>query len=98
MSDKSIIDLTTEEICEMDLKDLALIFVSDFHQHQIRNEKQTLNISEFIREQSLSGWNVNSIMSEVVQWLCNNKYIAKNFLSKDPCYFITRSGKKWMGI
>ena len=97
MSDQRIIDLSEQEIRDMDLEGLANMFLTDFS--KILNEERgnTHNLDNFLK--TIIGhhgnFGVRCAVSEAFQWLYNEGYIMHLLTSPSTqTYFITRAGKK----
>ena len=91
-----ITDLSEQEILDMELEDLANMFLSDFS--KILNEAKggSYQLDNFLGIISNRvSFDVRRALSEAFQWLYNNGYIMQVLnVPSSQNYFITRAGKK----
>ena len=97
MLTQRIIDLSEQEILDMELKDLANMFLSDFSKILNEEQKDVYRLDNFVELiiGHIRDFNVRLAISEAFQWLYNKGYIALLINTVNTrSYFITRAGKK----
>lgn len=82
-------DLSVQEILDMELENLACIFLIDFSQ------RGNGSMNSFIYHCIKNRNNINEPLCEACQWLYNRGYIMEN-LVKPGDFFITRAGQKFL--
>ena len=96
MSNRSIRELSTEEMLNMELESLAYLFLLDHS----KIKADTFSVTDFIRgiNQKERDNTVIFLLCEAFQWLYNNGYIMLNLADIGSGYkgFVTRAGKKWL--
>ena len=89
-------DLSDQEILDMDLEELAYLFLVDFDKQY--SEDTTVSVMIIVRNVGNPGsQEVRYAICEAYQWLYNSGLIMENLtLDAQNPYFITRDGKKFL--
>ena len=96
MSTLSITRLSDQEILNMELEDLANMFLYDFSEILNSESAGSYQLDNFIHIViGKRDFGVRCALSEAFQWLYNNGYIMRVLLNPESRrYFITRAGEK----
>lgn len=87
MLNRSIKELSNQEMLNMELESLAYLFLLD------RSKVDNFSVTDFLRD-----FSNRRILCETFQWLYNNGYIMLDLADTGSGYraFVTRAGKKWL--
>lgn len=92
-------DLSDQEIIDMDLEELAYLFLLDFCEHNrdvpLDKSMTILGYTQYATSNTAQT-NVKCAVYEAYQWLCNKGYIMEYMSIGQGQHFVTRAGKDFL--